>query len=100
MDEAKHPDSKQNHAHNGEARSDTDTTERRVEMSHRFLDRHRDLLQGGQAGQVVGDHLSHGGSFASACSAVREHHNGDRDEPSGDHVPALSRTHQRPGTAR
>lgn len=39
-------------------------------------------------------------SFASACSAVREHHNGDRDEPSGGHVPALSRTHQRPGTAR
>lgn len=99
MDEAEYPDSKQNRAHDGEDRSDADITERRVEVSHRLLDWHRYLLQGGQAGQVIGDHLSHGGSFASDCSAVREHHNGHRDEPSGGHVPTLSRTHQRSGTA-
>ncbi|MBV7295569.1 hypothetical protein KRX51_06510 [Corynebacterium sp. TAE3-ERU12] len=39
-----------------------------------------------------------GGSFASACSTVREHHNGHRDESSGGHVPTLSRTRPKPGT--
>lgn len=89
VDEAEHPDSDQNCAHDVEDRHDTDAAERRVEASRSLLDRYRDLLQSGQVGQVVGDHLSHGGSFASACSAVREHHNSHRDEPSDGHVPTL-----------